>query len=245
MKTCLFFLTIVLFPCLGLTQALDSRDVVQEEGVFKKASRDRIREVPRTELNRSSVFSKDIQMGRWDVDGDGCSSSTTSATVSPDLKTLSVLFDDFGVQLSGGRPGRQARNCMLRIPFRVPVGFQATVVAMDYRGFSSLPKKSNVDLIVGMQMGKQERVRNHRYSFQGPLDEEFLVQALTNQKPVWYECGKDFNLMINTRIVAFNNHSQETLIFSIDSLDVQATYRAYYHLLWQKCRVPENKPILR
>src|SRR5687767_2321492 len=82
----------------------------------------------------------DIRLGTPAIGGSGCPQGTASAVLSPDGKTLSVLFDQFQVE-AGRTTGKQIdrKTCDMGIPVHVPQGFAVSVLQVDYRGFNALP----------------------------------------------------------------------------------------------------------
>ena len=83
----------------------------------------------------------DIKLGVPGYGGSGCPSNSVSATLSPDSKSLSLLFDEYIVQ-AGGDTGKSLdrKTCNVAIPVHVPQGRSVSVLAIDYRGFNQLPR---------------------------------------------------------------------------------------------------------
>lgn len=72
--------------------------------------------------------------------GTGCPEGTVSATLSPDTKSLSLLFDQYQISV-GDTTGKSLdhKSCNIAIPVHVPQGMRVSVLKIDYRGFNHLP----------------------------------------------------------------------------------------------------------
>jgi hypothetical protein len=75
--------------------------------------------------------------------GSGCSNSTASANVTPDGTFLSVLFDNFSIEIGNGSANPQAasakKQCTVLIDMDVPFGYQYAIETTEFRGFAALP----------------------------------------------------------------------------------------------------------
>src|SRR5262245_38876143 len=86
----------------------------------------------------SQAYADDIQLGDLSYAGTGCPIGSASISVSPDQKSISVLFDQYVVE-AGGAKAFDRKNCNLALPVHVPQGYSIAVVGIDYRGFTLLP----------------------------------------------------------------------------------------------------------
>ena len=111
----------------------------------------------------------DIALGVPGYGGSGCPAGTVSTTLSPDAKSLSLIFDQYEVS-AGGSTGRSydRKSCNVAIPVHVPGGYSISVVSVDYRGFNHLPPRAasqfNVEYFFAGGRGPA-----FRRSFFGPL----------------------------------------------------------------------------
>src|SRR3954467_15421199 len=82
----------------------------------------------------------DISLGGPGYGGTGCPSGSVSTTLSPDAKSLSLLFDSYQTE-AGGDTGKtfDRKSCNIAIPVHVPQGLSISVLAVDYRGYNNLP----------------------------------------------------------------------------------------------------------
>lgn len=176
---------------------------------------------------------EDIALGTPGYGGTGCPSGSVSATLSPDNKSLSLIFDEYQVS-AGGTTGRSfdRRSCNVAIPVFVPEGYSVAVVAIDYRGYNRLPNRAssqfNVEYFFAGGRGPA-----FRRTFYGALDSDYLINnELVLQSMVWSACGADVNLRTNSsmRISTVNNAEA---MATVDSQDVNAAI--VYRLSWRRC----------
>ena len=175
----------------------------------------------------------DISLGEPGYGGTGCPAGTVSATLSPDAKSLSLLFDEYQVAV-GGQTGKSfdRKSCNIAIPVHVPQGLSVSVLKIDYRGFNQLPQSAtsqfNVEyFFAGMRGPSYKKV------FRGPLAEDYLINNnLTVEAIVWSGCGADVNLRTNSSMRVQTVSNREAMS-SIDSQDVNAGI--IYQLQWRKC----------
>lgn len=179
------------------------------------------------------AFADDISLGEPGYGGTGCPAGTVSVTLSPDAKSLSLLFDQYQVAV-GGDTGKSfdRKSCNIAIPVHVPQGLSVSVLKIDYRGFNHLPQSAtsqfNVEYFFAGTRGP-----TFQRKFRGPLDEDYLINnELTAEAIVWSGCGADVNLRTNSSMRVSSLYNREALA-SIDSQDVNAAI--IYQLQWRKC----------
>ena len=179
------------------------------------------------------VRADDISLGIPGYGGSGCPSGSVSTTLSPDQKSLSLLFDEYQVS-AGGTTGRSfdRKSCNVAIPVHVPHGMSVAVLAVDYRGYNHLPARAqsqfNVEYFFAGGRGPA-----YRRSFYGQLDSDYTItNELVAQSLVWSPCGADVNLRTNSsmRVGTVNNAEASA---SVDSEDINAAI--VYHLQWRTC----------
>lgn len=177
----------------------------------------------------------DIAIGQPQYGGNGCPQGSASATLSPDMKSLSLLFDSYQVE-AGGVTGKSIdrKSCNVAIPVHIPQGFSISVIAVDYRGFNNLPygaySEFNVEYFFAGQTGPTDR-----RTFSGPLSQDFLISnTLQASAVVWSRCGTDVNLRTNTSMLVQTNQNFEQALSSVDSIDVNAGI--VYQLQWRRCQ---------
>jgi len=179
------------------------------------------------------VFADDISLGEPGYGGTGCPAGSVSVTLSPDAKSLSLLFDEYQVVV-GGESGKSfdRKSCNIAIPVHVPQGLSVSILKIDFRGFNHLPRSAssqfNVEYFFAGTKGP-----SFQRKFRGPIDEDYLINnEITANAIVWSGCGADVNLRTNSSMRLSSLYNQEAMS-SIDSEDINAAI--VYQLQWRKC----------
>lgn len=179
------------------------------------------------------AFADDISLGEPGYGGTGCPAGTVSVTLSPDAKSLSLLFDQYQVSV-GGTTGKSfdRKSCNIAIPVRVPQGMSVSVLKIDFRGFNRLPQSATSQFDVEYFFAGTKGPAFQR-RFRGPLEEDYLINnELTVQSIIWSGCGADVNLRTNSSMRVSTVSNREAMA-SIDSEDINAAI--VYHLQWRSC----------
>jgi len=180
------------------------------------------------------AIADDIYLGIPGYGGSGCPAGSVSTTLSPDQRSLSLLFDQYEVS-AGGTTGRafDRKSCNVAIPVHVPHGLSVAVLAVDYRGYNHLPRRAtsqfNVEYFFAGGRGPA-----FRKTFFGHLDSDYTItNELVAESLVWSACGADVNLRTNSsmRLATVNNAEASA---TVDSEDINAAI--VYHLQWRSCR---------
>ncbi len=170
-----------------------------------------------------TAFAQDsISLGYPATGGNGCPAGTASAVVSPDGKQLSIIFDQF-VAEAGQGSGRtmDRKSCNIAIPVHVPNGYSISILAVDYRGFVSLPQGATARLTAEYFFAGM-RGPQFVKDFWGRQDSDYTFNnALGVQAMVWSPCGADVNLRVNASMM-LKNMSAQTAMATVDSADFSA-----------------------
>lgn len=177
-------------------------------------------------------FADDIRLGNPAYNGTGCPSGSASVALSPDFKSLSILFSQFMVQ-AGGTSGRtlERKNCDVAVPVHVPNGLSVSVINIDYRGFHSLPAGSMAQFNAEYFFAG---ARGPSYSkfFMGPYADNYVLRnSLTGAAVSWSPCGQDVNLRATASM--FVRSSRAEALSTVDSADIKAGL--IYSLQFRRC----------
>ena len=165
----------------------------------------------------------DVTLGHPGHAGTGCPSDTVSAVLSPDKKSLSILFDDYQVE-AGPSVGKKMdrKNCTLGIPVHIPNGFSVSLIGVDYRGYNYLPSRKASAVFSAEYFFAGIRGPRFTKRFKGMMDDEYI---LTNKLAVvaqtWSKCGEDVNLRIATAMRLRNMDRHEDALSTVDSVDLK------------------------
>lgn len=173
-----------------------------------------------------------IRLGEAAYGGTGCPAGTASVTLSPDQTALSILFDSYVAEASGGRRVDR-KSCNISIPVQVPQGYSVAVFQVDYRGFNSIPRggQSRFDAEYFWAGARGPRVSR---TFVGPVNDMYTISdGLVANTLVWTPCGASVNLRVNTSMMAQTNSWGEQAMATVDSADVSSGL--IYHVQWRRC----------
>lgn len=181
-----------------------------------------------------TTFAQDIQLGYPAYGGNGCPSGTANASLSPDGKSLSIIFDQF-VTEAGPASGRtlDRKACNIAVPVHVPNGFSISIIGIDYRGYVGLPAGANARMqaeyfFAGM------RGPVFAQQFRGRTNQDYLFNnTLGVQAMVWSPCGADVNLRVNASMMVQNTNRMEDALATVDSADISAGI--VYRIQMRRC----------
>ena len=177
----------------------------------------------------------DIELGEPGYGGSGCPAGSASATLSPDNKSLSIIFDEYFVEAGASNRRRLARkNCSIAIPVHVPQGLSVSIVDVDYRGYVSLPRRAKARFTVEYFFAG---IRGPKFTknFRGETDKDYVLRnKLGLQSLVWSACGADVNLRVNSSMMVRVASTRDDALATVDSADFNAGIK--YKLQWKRCR---------
>ena len=178
--------------------------------------------------------SDDIRLGRPGYGGNGCPAGSASATLSPDRKALSIIFDEFMVEAGGStRRNVSRKSCNIAIPVHVPQGLSVSIIAVDYRGFNSLPRRASARFSAEYFFAGR-RGPKYQKTFRGPVDDDYTIRnKLAVSAISWSRCGEDVNLRVNSSMMVRNSNRRTEALSTVDSADFNAGL--IYRLSWRRC----------
>ncbi len=176
------------------------------------------------------------------VEGTGCDQTTAAISLSPDARDLSVLFDNYTVEIGQGSQNpsllKAQKNCRIFIDMNIPMGWQFAFRAVDYRGFAAVPSSAwafhRFSYIAPNQLISSLR----EASITGPQNKDYAVHF--EQKPsrlTWSPCGQPqqkIQLLSQLGVQYFPRSSDRSLAqISLDSAD--ASFRQNFSIEWRRC----------
>lgn len=183
-----------------------------------------------------------LRLGDPRYGGSGCPQGSVSAALSPDARSLSLIFDQLTIQAGGtGSKSSAQTSCRVGVPISVPKGYQVALVKVDYRGFASIPNGGKGYLVV---TGNYPGAQNQRYQkiFASSEDESFTVSSPNPNNSSYSACGQEvlFDSSITLSLQA--NAAFEESVLTLDTADLDAG--ATYELKWRTCStgVQPQKP---
>jgi hypothetical protein len=185
-------------------------------------------------LVATPVLADDIALGTPAYGGNGCPLGSASATLSPDAKSLNILFDEFIVD-AGPRTGRTAerKTCNISIPIHVPPGLSVAISALNHRGSNDLPETASSQVNVSYFFAGVAGPQFSR-TFNGPLLENYdTIDRWSAGALTWSPCGIDVMLRMNTSLSVRSNNPDKDAKTTINQLDVGPGLSN--SLQWRRC----------
>lgn len=178
----------------------------------------------------------DVYLGQPGYGGSGCPSGSASATLSPDKKSLSLIFDEFTAEAGVSSDKRRDRKtCNIAIPVHVPNGYSVSILKVDYRGYVYLPSRRYNARFSAEYFFAGQRGPRYVKRWRGSFDDDYLLNnKIGVQAVTWSPCGRDVNLRVNTAMqAAAPSNANDDAIATVDSADFNAGL--VYSLKWRRC----------
>lgn len=177
----------------------------------------------------------DIQLGQPAYGGNGCPAGSASAVLSPDNKSLSILFDQFIVEAGGANGTMNRKSCNIAIPVHVPQGYSLSIIAVDYRGYVSLPDQARARMTAEYFLAGSIGPRFDKM-FVGRTDTDYTFSNdIGVQAQVWSPCGADTTLRVNAAMLVQTNRYRDAAMATVDSADFKSGL--IYKFQWKTCRM--------
>lgn len=174
-----------------------------------------------------------IELGIPAYGGTGCPAGTASAVLSPDNKALTLIFDEFVVEAGGASRTLERKSCNVAIPVHIPQGFSVSVIAVDYRGYVSLPVQASARLTAEYFLAGSQGPRFDKM-FIGKTDTDYkFSNKLDVNATVWSACGADTILRVNAAMLVKTNRYNDQATATVDSADFKTGI--LYQLQWKRC----------
>lgn len=162
--------------------------------------------------------------------GSGCLVDEGMTVLSPDQKTLSVLFDNYVVE-AGEMVGvmRDTKACDIQVKLSVPEGKKVTISKVDYRLYALIPRYGKLRFRATHNIHMPEinfttRTLTKSKTWGMEFDDEMLIEQKLASSIMSTQCGQDFVLNIGTTIDVQSNSAQEDAYMSLDSMDSGIDY---------------------
>ncbi len=179
------------------------------------------------------ALADDISLGNPGYGGTGCPQGSASATLSPDAKELSIIFDQFVVEAGGAARQLSRKSCNISIPVHVPNGFSISLIDADYRGYVSLPRQASATFAAEYFFAGQ-RGPIFSKTFFGLTDTDYMLEdTLGIMANVWSACGVSVNLRVNASMRVMTNRQMQEALATVDSADFSAGI--VYKIAYRRC----------
>lgn len=177
-----------------------------------------------------------ISLGQPSYGGNGCPAGSASVSLTPDAKTMSILFDSFSAE-AGNTTGRRIdrKSCNLRVPINVPNGYSVALIGIDYRGFNAIPGSGAYTQFDAEYFYAGYRGPRFSRRFNGPQSDSYLINnQLIATNLVWSPCGAQVIFGVNASATAMANSQMQQTMMIVDSADITAGI--IYQFSWRRCQ---------
>jgi hypothetical protein len=177
----------------------------------------------------------DVQLGIPAYGGTGCPGGSASVSLSQDAKSLSIIFDQFIVEAGKANRSLERKACSVAIPVHVPQGFSVSIVAVDYRGYVSLPAGAQARLTAEYFLAGSTGPRYDKM-FIGKTDTDYtFTNDIGVQAVIWSPCGADTILRVNASMLVKTNRFNDEATATVDTADFKAGL--LYKFQWKSCNM--------
>lgn len=177
------------------------------------------------------------------MSGSGCEDSAASATISPDFKDLSILFDNHSVEIGNGSPNpklvKLQKNCRVDVEIAVPHGWQYAFKSVDYRGFVALPASAYGFHRLATMSANSIVPTLREVTHKGPINQDYTFHVESSPtRYVWSSCISGAHTMIFYSQLGVSFYpklgDRSNAIISLDSKDF--SMRQSVGIVWRQCQ---------
>lgn len=177
------------------------------------------------------------------LSGSGCGPASASAVTTADGKTLSVIFDNYSVEIGNGSANPQSRSlqkdCRVMIDVDVPAGYQYALEQTDYRGFMALPASAYGMHRFVQSVPSQPIVSMREAQLKGPMNQNYTVSV--KQKPgryVYSACNSKIQTidLMSSLMVAYLPNTSDRSIAQINLDTIDTNVASSFQLSWRPCQ---------
>lgn len=152
-----------------------------------------------------------------------CRPGSYSVVQSPDGRSVTVLFDAFSASAPSGRARIVRTSCRITAPMTLPEGYGATLVSVDYRGFTQLASRQAAELVVDYEVGAGNRAPRFQRILTGPQETDFNFTDRPARTSAAAACGRAARgptvLAINASVAISTGARQPDAMIMLDSAD--------------------------
>ena len=174
--------------------------------------------------------------------GSGCNNSSATATVTPDGTYLSVLFDNFSVEIGTGSANPQAtalkKQCTVLIDMDVPFGYQYAIDTTEFRGFAAMPTSAyGYHRFSQVVPGAVPNLREVQLRGPSASNYESIIRQKPGRSP-WSVCNnpqQTVQILAELSLAYLPKTTDRSMAqINLDSVDTGVSSR--FQLTWRRCQ---------
>jgi hypothetical protein len=179
--------------------------------------------------DKSKTYIEGITYG-----GSGCNQGTVASSISEDLTTFTLIFDEFIAETGAGKSIKDSRkNCQVNVDLRYPEGWSYSIVSVDYRGFVSIPAGTTATQTSNYYFSGEQQQSSYKSVFTGPYENNYLVSdKIATSAVVWSPCGKVIQGNVNAAVSISGDRTKSALM-TVDSIDGKVEQK--FGIQWRQC----------
>lgn len=181
------------------------------------------------------IFQAEAQsIGDAQVVGTGCSAKNVEVALTQNQTNLSVNLEGFAVE-AGRTLGRRLdrKACQVSMPVQVPEGYQVSVTAVEYKGYTSVPAGGMARIEIETFLGESRGLQTEKV-FASPYDDTYRSNISSEGDSLtWSACGQNFDLKVKTAMLVQSNNRMDSVTTVMNAADPAA--KIQFNLQWRKC----------
>ncbi|MCX7674353.1 MAG: DUF4360 domain-containing protein [Bdellovibrionaceae bacterium] len=131
-----------------------------------------------------------LRIHRVTWQGSGCDFASVAATLSPDEREVSLLFDNYRIELESRSNLPQVRkDCLIELDIETSSRIQFAFRSVDYRGFASIPAgMEGFHRLAALLEGERVPALRENY-LRGPIQQNYF-QRVQATRLSFSRCGQ-------------------------------------------------------
>lgn len=178
------------------------------------------------------------------VSGKGCEQTTASVALSENLLDLSILFDNYFVEIGQGSQNPNAaslqKDCYVQLQVQIPQGWQMAFRSVDYRGFVAVPASAWAFHRFSILAQGQPIASLREAIVKGPNNTNYTVHV--EQRPDRYtftKCNQavqTVNLLSQLGVAYYPKLKDRSIAqIALDSNDLSLAQN--FSVVWKPCQI--------
>lgn len=168
-----------------------------------------------------TVHAQTYEITSVNVSGSGCPVGSVGVTLSPDLKSISILFDKFAQSAVKGNNSIASlrKSCQFRLGVHVTPGYNLEATTLQYRGFTDLPVGVKASVATSGPILRASRFvgnQNAISSVFSSVTDNFFIEHKIMQN-FKQSCQNQTAIIFDTTLVLSGQSNRFTNIFPRDS----------------------------
>ena len=179
-----------------------------------------------------AILHVEAQAESLQVAGSGCSAKNVSMAMTQNQTLMTLSLDGFAVE-AGRSMGRRLdrKACQISMPISVPEGYQVSVTAVNYTGYTSVPSGGMARVEIETFLGDDRGLQTEKV-FSSPYDAAYR-SSVSPAGLRWSVCGENFDMKVKAAMLVQSNNRMDSVSTVMNGMDPNA--KINFNLQWRKC----------